>query len=72
MSDECDVLDRGYNNGLMAASFFLRSGKSFERWYGDGPSEICPGWLDLLRALGREQEYYDLKDKLDKEKEDER
>jgi hypothetical protein len=37
------------------------------RGYSNGPSEICSGWLYILRALDREQEYYDLKYKLDNE-----
>lgn len=59
---------KGYENGLMAAYSFINSRRPFNEWYGDGPIEICSAWLYLLEALNREEEYYRLKDKLDKER----
>lgn len=62
------IQEKGYHQGLCAAAYFIGSGKSFESWYGDGPTEINKGWLYLLMVLNREQEYWDLKQKLIKEK----
>jgi len=65
-----DMWEKGYKQGLFSAADFIQSGLSFEQWYGNGPSEICTGWLLLLNVLEREREFYELRNKLKKEAEE--
>lgn len=60
-------MNSNYHDGLWAAANFIKSGNSFEKWYGDGPYDIDKAWLYLLQSLGRENKFHQLKEKLQKE-----
>lgn len=58
-SGDANMRIRGYENALWAVSSFLQSDLSFAAWH-DELATPSIHWLEILTALGREDEYYEL------------